>query len=419
MQQRKNIYYYFLFLLSPFIAIFFAFKKPKENVSYNIIWLFTAFFGLTFAVQYEGTNDIVRYLSSFNSWKSDSVGLTFLLNNAYNSDQRDTFNDLFFPLISLVAAKLGFSNIFFLGLLGFIFGYFYSRVYKFLALEINFSNNQFFLFFVVAVFLLINPIWRGINGIRFSLGAIIFVYIILRSYQKGFSIVDIIIIISLVFVHFAMLFPIAFFLVFYLFGRRLNIYIVFFLFLFSFFISTISLDGLNELLKNYLPEFLNPKVDAYASDTYAEDLQTKGSAKNWYAQIFLKVLFYSCSIMIFYIFRKYKELINYNEKLSFLVKFSISFSAIVNIFNFIPSFGRMDLISNTLVVFIFGLLISNIAKNDKWYLPLKIILIPMLSFYIMVQMRIGFDYISLETIIGNPFLALFNIDKIPLIDFIK
>jgi len=416
MYQKDFIYSILLFLLSPAIALFAAFKNSMSASSYNVIWFFSGFMGLTFAgYGSDYTSDLTRYLEEFNLWKIEDRGLSYLINNSY---VEYGYQDIFFPFISLISAKIGLPDIAFLGLIGLIFGFFYSRVYKILVSDIQF-NKDFFLIVLIITFLLIIPIWRGINGIRFSLGAIIFVYLILRSYNTGFNFKTVLLISSLFLIHFSMALPIFAFLLFLTIKKVLNTSHLFFLYIISFFFTSINLDILNESLKNYVPLFLYRKVDAYARESIFDEIIEETSNTNWYALVFTKALFYAISIMVVYIYIKYKDLKDYNVRFDYLIKFTFLFTIIVNLLNFIPSLGRMALISNTLVMYIFIFLISNLKNNSFHLFHLKFLLFPLLLLYITVQMRIGFDFMSVETIIGNPMITLFNIEKIPLIDLIK
>jgi len=415
MNKNNHIYIWVIFLISPFLALIESLKMPKENFSYNIIWLFSAFFGLTFAISSDSKSDIVRYLEEFNSWKTDGKNLSYLIENSYS---KDGYEDIFFPLISMLCGKLGFSNIFFLAFLGLLFGYFYSRVYKALTTEIVLKND-FFLFLLITMFLLINPIWRGINGFRFGIASLIFIYIILKGFKKGYSTRHFIVMLSLVFIHFSMIFPIGLFLIFFFSNKLLKKEILFIIYSISFLFSSVNLDTLNEILKNYIPSFLIGKVDDYARETYVGEIAETLAQTNWYAIFFIKALFFACSVMLMYIYFRFKDLIKLNPRFDFLIKFLLFFSISVNFTGFIPSMSRMELISNMLTTFAFIILITKLKIKQTHLLRLKIVIVPMLLVYIVVQLRIGFDFLSTETILGNPLVAMFNLEKTPLIDLIK
>lgn len=187
----------------------------------------------------------------------------------------------------------------------------------------------------------------------------------------------------------------------------------------SFFFNAINLDVLNQSLQNYVPEFLLSKVDDYSRESYIDELEVVVAQTNWYAAIFTKTLFYSTSVMLVFIFTRFNQILSLDYRYKFLIQFTFALSIFVNITGFIPSFSRMQLISNTLILFLFIVVILKLSIKKIQILQLKILLIPLLLIYCIVQFRIGFDFLSTETIIGNPIVALFEFEKIPLIDLIK
>jgi len=50
---------------------------------------------------------------------------------------------------------------------------------------------------------------------------------------------------------------------------------------------------------------------------------------------------------------------------------------------------------------------------------LKVISMPGLLLFIVVTIRVGFDFISFTTVFGNPFLSIFIHDNTPLITYVK
>jgi len=279
-------------------------------------------------------------------------------------------------------------------------------------------DGSFYLFLLISTFLLIDPMWRGINGFRFSLSSIVFVFIFLKCYKYGFSLLNIIFALSTIFIHFSMFFPVFIFIVFHLFSKRINFKVIFYAFIFSFFFTEINLDVLNNFLKNYIPEFLIGKVDDYLRESFNDELEEAAANTNWYAVFFLKGLFYSCSLMLFEIYFRSKELITYNKNFLYLLKFTLLLTSMVNVTKFMPSFGRMALISNMFILYIFIIMMTNFRKStiQKFTQP---IIISLLLLYVLVQMRIGFEYISIVTVIGNPIISFFISDNKALITLIK
>jgi hypothetical protein len=50
---------------------------------------------------------------------------------------------------------------------------------------------------------------------------------------------------------------------------------------------------------------------------------------------------------------------------------------------------------------------------------IRLLSIPLLIFYCIFTIRVGFDYMGISTFIGNPFAALLIEDNTPLIEFVK
>lgn len=416
MLTKNQLYYYFLFVCSPIISLIYAIMNPKDRGTFHIICLFSIFVGLTFAFESNETSDVGNYLEYYNFWKLDG-SLNYFFKNVYKPEG---YQDLYFPLISIFSSIFYLNDFYFLAIIGLVFGIFYSRVYKIVSSDFFYSKNKTLLYYLsFTTLMLVIPIWRGVNGIRFSLAAIYFVYIILTYRNRAWE-WRIILYLSLsFFIHFAMIFPISVFLGYFLIKRFISVKLLFLCFILSFLFTSLNLDTLNSFLKNLMPDFLFLKIDAYARESRIEELSNLKVETNWYAKIFLSSLFNGVSIMIVFIFLKYKDLISFNSKMINLLKFSLFFTTLVNLTDFIPSMGRMALISNILVIYLFIYLIVNIKESRKYFSLMNYLLFPFLLIYNIVQIRIGLDYLSVETIIGNPITALFGLEKTPIIDLIK
>mgnify|MGYP000621884109 CR=1 FL=1 len=172
-------------------------------------------------------------------------------------------------------------------------------------------------------------------------------------------------------------------------------------------------------MQKYIPAFLSSTADSYTRVEYAKEISKNLVETSFYAVLYSKVLFYAVSFMLAYIYIKYEKIITLNTRYTFLIKFILLFTIAVNLTGFIPSFSRMQLITNLLTLFVFINFVALVPINNKEAFSLKVVLVPALIFYNIVQMRVGFDYLSTEAIFANPIVAFFNLEKTPLIDFIK
>jgi hypothetical protein len=83
-----------------------------------------------------------------------------------------------------------------------------------------------------------------------------------------------------------------------------------------------------------------------------------------------------------------------------------------------PSGARFQTVANFLSVA--ALLLFFIKYKSSIALKLlRFISLPVILYYCIVSIRIGFDFIGLSTFIGNPFTAFLFEDKIPIIEIIK
>jgi len=63
--------------------------------------------------------------------------------------------------------------------------------------------------------------------------------------------------------------------------------------------------------------------------------------------------------------------------------------------------------------------LSSVSKLPQVQALLKYITFPFLLFNIIFSIRVGFDYIGILTILGNPITAILGFEQTPLIQFIK
>ena len=84
----------------------------------------------------------------------------------------------------------------------------------------------------------------------------------------------------------------------------------------------------------------------------------------------------------------------------------------------IPSGGRFMVIAQTLM-FVFLLYYFDQGQIGKLIKSFRIIAVPFLWLFIIVTIRIGFDYMGLSVLIGNPLQIIIAHDTTPLIDYVK
>src|SRR5690606_8881971 len=101
-----------------------------------------------------------------------------------------------------------------------------------------------------------------------------------------------------------------------------------------------------------------------------------------------------------------------------LICFVLLFYGWANLVSTFPSGGRFLAIANSLsMIFIILYLVK---YKINWSVRIvRIMVVPLLLFYVIFSFRVGFDYMGISTFIGNPFSALLLEDNTPLIELVK
>jgi hypothetical protein len=182
-------------------------------------------------------------------------------------------------------------------------------------------------------------------------------------------------------------------------------------------VSEISLYTVQGYLR-LLPEIFQPRVESYTNIEYAKGLEKSAAYTNWYvgfSGIALKIAINALLIVIMLYSRKF---LAKNKQIYEFVGFILFFGSWANIAAVVPSGGRFLLVFNMLSM---GFIVLYLIKY-RVNLPIKairLLSIPLLVFYCIFTIRVGFDYMGISTFIGNPFSALLIEDTKPIIDFVK
>jgi hypothetical protein len=112
----------------------------------------------------------------------------------------------------------------------------------------------------------------------------------------------------------------------------------------------------------------------------------------------------------------YQFLFSKLDKAKSYLSFILLFGAFGNILNTIPSGGRfMTLFSFFAISFI-----VIYYKNMYGFVKNSIVLgVPVILLFIIVSFRLGFDYVNIFALVGNPLTTLFLDNEISLMDLIK
>jgi hypothetical protein len=409
LKKRKDFSYIFLFLMWPFFGLFTSFNKYRSLWSKDIFWFFCVFVGLTFVIPLSGP-DSSRYALKFIEYSESEQSVLSLLGELYRVDTN--YVDVVQPLITFLVSRLTSDPKYLFAVFGLVFGFFYSRNIWYIIERIK-GRFSLVLILLVLTFALLIPIWF-INGFRMYCAAQIFVYGAMPYLMDGDKKRLIWVLIS-VLVHFSFLFPVLLLLLFLLMGNRLHLY--FWFFIISSFITELNLQTVSEYL-SLLPDIFRIRMESYTGEDYARQVQKAAEAVNWYIPYSTKVIswiVYGVSIIIYF---NRKKLLLLGKDLFTLFCFALFFYGWAEIISNIPSGVRFLTIGN-MFMFAFFIWYSSRYSLSRRLTILKNMTIPLLLLFIVVSIRVGFDYMGITTILGNPFIALVFEDQIPLIDYVK
>ena len=107
-----------------------------------------------------------------------------------------------------------------------------------------------------------------------------------------------------------------------------------------------------------------------------------------------------------------------NKRLLNGLAFAFLFWAVANFLNSLPSGSRFLTIASLaalpLVIFYY-----HYQDQDKYFKKLVLLAIPALALFMIVAMREGFYFLTINTIIGNPLVAMLADYNFVLNDWIK
>nr|MBP7505728.1 hypothetical protein [Prolixibacteraceae bacterium] len=98
--------------------------------------------------------------------------------------------------------------------------------------------------------------------------------------------------------------------------------------------------------------------------------------------------------------------------------FTLFLGGFVQIVSLIPSGPRFIIISHALFYVVFILVLARVPGKSSFSL-IKNISVPLLLYYILYNVRMGFDFMGILTFLGNPLFAFLSSEQLPLIEFIK
>lgn len=411
---RKKSYHFVYFLLQPLFTTLYYIYNFRKPAAKNVMWLFTIFYGATFAIGVESEGaDIVSYISDVPFIRSLGLKPSDFLFYHQTTGEFDVIRNLLAFTLSFFTDN-GFYLIIIFGI---IFGYFYSRNVWYVLDLLEGKTKPYTRVLIFCLFLVI-PIWN-MNGFRFWTGAHVYIYGLLPFiYEKKKKSLIWCFITPFVF-HYSFLSALLPIVAYLVLGSRLRLYYI--AFVFSFIFSEVNLEYVNKLIENYAPTSIIEKSEAYRSEEMkerkAEFKETRETV--WYARYYKDAAKYVLALYIFFIYAAYKRKEEDNLELMRLFGFVLLFFAFANVFSSIPSGYRFMKVSNFLM---FAFLIVYYQNNrvPRSVANLTGIAGLFLLMSYLVVLRISWYSFSVMTMFGNPFTAIYTFgENISLNDVIK
>jgi hypothetical protein len=414
-----NRNHWYLFLLFPFVSFIIALKNYRNAWSKNIFWAFIVFFGFTFGLAKETSTgeevaDVFRYADELKEFHAMDMTLDKIVELYSNNEDIDVVK----LTISIVLSGFTDNLQVLLAVYGLIFGFFYSRNMWFVLERLN-GKLRFLGFLLLASYLLVNPFWN-INGFRFHTATHVFIYGLLPFLYEGRK-SKLPFCFAATLVHFSFVLPVLILLTYLVLRNRTVVY--FTMFLFSTAISEINITTLNAFIEQNVPAEFAKRTSDYRKEDRVEEYRegTKdGVAINisWHARYYLKALHWSLMAALIVLFLKRKKLAKVSTHFLSAYSFSLLFWSVANLMSSLPSGSRFLAIASLILLPLCILFVQNIPK-DKILTPRLYWVTPLLILFVIVSIRVGFYSLSVNTILGNPLVALITNTNLALNDLIK
>lgn len=392
-----GFFYLLFFCIWPFGALILSFIKYSKKWTKNLIWAFVVFYGYTFVISND-TMDANRLLTRFETavqFKGDIHA--YFLNLFILTEGNINFLE---PFIHYLVALFTDNFQILMAVFGLIFGYFYSRNICYIINYIKPSRITLYNQVLIFTFIFIIGYWE-INGFRFWTASHIFFYALIPYFIEGKKNRLWWLIVAFL-LHYSLLLPISFFLLYLVLGNRTKLF--FYVFLATFLISSINVTKVGDIMLNILPSVFEGKINEKMSEKalITDELDDQGMAGRIKTLLFIAI---NASYILLYYFnrieiRKRQNLYNY-------FSFTLLMLILGNLGSLIPRGGGRFSIVAALFCVSFLVLFLNHFKLKYPLSQLKPIIGSFFILGILGFIRMSFNTTNIIAIIGNPILAIF------------
>ncbi len=400
-----------LFFLNPFLLFISSLRNNRAAWAPNALWAFVVFFGFTFAIGAESQeSDIVRYVELNEFFYENVNSVQDAITIYVNSGEIDFIR----YVVAFIVSRITDSQSVFIASLALIFGFFYSRNVFLLFRQFK-GQLHYWTWVLVVVFLLVVPFWE-INGFRFWTATHVFLYGVLVYLLEGKKRGQWFCGLSFLF-HFSFVVPIIALIIYHFIPKNLSGLLV--VFAITLFVREFDITPVNNALNQYAPTIFVERAGGYLETEKVEQFRSVSGGKIWYAIWYLKGLQIVISVLLILAALKFIKWIHQVPAFHSLLAFTLLMYSVANILSSVPSGGRFLKLALLLAVFCITTIYQNYYRNSlkRYWLPLAS---PAFALFILVSIRIGFYFISVTTLVGNPIVAFFTANNnLAIIDIIK
>lgn len=408
--MTNSRFYSILFVLQPFLTLAFAFYNRRWDLIRPLLWLYAGYYGLTVTVGSESQDsDVVRYIAEMQSLHGKNFNSISSIWYYYQSSREI---DILKSLIAISVSRFTDSPNILLLIYGLIFGYFYAG--NAVIILKNVATNNLFSKLLFVSFMLVMPLW-SLGGFRFNTAVQIFTYgCLLHFVQKNKTGLIWCYITPLV--HFSFMIPLVLLIGFNS-VKKYDVRLFFLLFSLSFFVSSLNSSTFQSYIGSVGSVRLTERTRSYVDDQnverYREEVASKvvTGRRNWYADLYRKGLKWVVILFLIILFvkRNVLSLLPYEELLNKWTLFIFSFT---NLIDDIPSGGRFFALAFlTGLVLIMG--VSSRNTKVSFVRHGRAISLPLLLLFIIVSIRAGFIFTSVDGVVGSPLFVWYTAGNTP------
>lgn len=390
---------YVFFLINPILGFLISLKEVKSKTSFNVFFLFTILFGICFIVPSGRTADFTGdgavYRLRFDRMAvNSSSDFDKVLKDYLEFEEGE--KDFYVTALSFIVSRFTDNYHYMFAIFAFIFGFFMLKSLKILTDVETYSNNSFYCFLIVTVFILSNSLFN-INGVRFWTASWIAVYCIFQIFlfnrTKYFFLA-----LLTPFVHVSFFVFVLILIIGYYTRKFSNFWFV--LFLLSFLISSFAQDLL-KLAGNILPSFISRTIQLYTDDSVV--LQMKES-KTWFVELFMFLERVVVNLSVFLFYRKKEEIKKYPIAHS-LFLFILIWMTFVNFSISVPSLGgRFLRLSLPMLMYVWVV----VWQPKKIYFTWLIIFLLAFSIDFLYEVRSILKVTEMDFYIFSPIYLVFK-----------